>query len=282
MSLRSLIGIGLRTPHFQQILREKPLNVGWIEVHSENFLDQGSPAFCTLMAIREHYPISLHGVGLSLGSETILSDYVLRLKKLVDRLEPFLISEHLSWGRIGKVYIPDLLPVPYTAESLDIFCRNVDKTQKILKRRILIENPSSYIEYKVTQQKEVEFLINICKSTGSKILLDVNNVFVSCFNHSWDAKEYLDALPTNLIQEIHIAGHSIKNISSDSTLCVDTHDRSVCPEVWELYRYAICKFGNMPTLLEWDECIPSLDTLITEAMKALDYMNLDKKIYVSS
>lgn len=269
--MNTLIGIGLRQPHYQQILQERP-TIGWVEVHSENFFQAGGPAIDLLQEIRELYPISLHGVGLSLGSATGLhQDHLQRLKKLLDLTQPFLVSEHLSWSRINDIYCPDLLPIPYTDESLKIFIENVDKVQDFLNQEILIENPSSYIEYQKSHIEEVDFLTSLCQQTGAKILLDVNNIFVSCSNHEWNAQSYIDAIPSHLIQEIHLAGHSLSAIAPDQTLRIDTHDNKVCEEVWELYAYTLKKSGLKHTLLEWDSEIPPLNVLIDEAQKALNY-----------
>jgi uncharacterized protein (UPF0276 family) len=272
MNMNPLIGIGLRHPHYQQVLEERP-PVGWFEVHSENFFYAGGPALDMLSTIREHYPVSLHGVGLSLGSASgILQEHLTRLGQLVVNVEPFLISEHLSWSQVGGVHMPDLLPIPYTNESLDVFCRNLSIAQDFLGREMLIENPSSYIEFKTSHLEEVDFLVKLCQRTGAKILLDVNNVFVSCSNHGWDTKSYIDAIPANLVQEIHLAGHSIKTLTQGQILRVDTHDDYVCPAVWDLYGYAVKKFGAKPTLLEWDAQIPELAQLINEAAKAQAYL----------
>ncbi len=271
MNLTSPIGIGLRHPHYRQVLEERP-DIGWFEVHSENFFHPGGLIVEMLIQISEHYPISLHGVGLSLGSaQGIPSSYLERIKTLINRVSPFLVSEHLSWNRIGTLAMPDLLPVPYHAQSLNIFCDNINFTQDFLGREILIENPSSYLEYKASSLQEVEFLVSLCERTGAKILLDINNIFVSCHNHGWDPHQYINAIPKDLVKEFHLAGHSIQSISPDQTIRVDTHDHPVCIEVFELYRLATARFGMIPTLLEWDAQIPELSVLMQEASKALHY-----------
>ncbi len=272
MTSNPLIGIGLRHPHYAQILEERP-SIGWLEVHSENFFYKGGPAIDMLGAIGEHYPISLHGVGLSLGSaDNISIDHLKSLKQLIKRVDPFLVSEHLSWSRIGSIYMPDLLPIPYSNESLNIFCKNVSIAQDYLEREILIENPSSYLEYGSSNQKEIDFLVTLCEHTGAKILLDINNIFVSCSNHGWDAKQYIDSIPKTLVKEIHLAGHSAKTIAKDQIILIDTHDSKICQEVWDLYAYAIKRFGPVHTLLEWDARIPELSFLIKEANQALKYL----------
>jgi uncharacterized protein (UPF0276 family) len=273
--MNDLIGIGLRHPHYLQVLEEQP-QVAWWEVHSENFFQAGGHTLEILRSVREHYPLSLHGVGLSLGSAMgVLHGHLLRLKQLIEQIDPFLVSEHLSWSQVAGVYLPDLLPIPYTDESLEIIVRNVNQSQEFLCREILIENPSSYIEFTETSVDEAEFLVNLCQATGAKILLDVNNIFVSSSNHGWNAKNYIDAIPASLVHEIHLAGHSIKKISGEEIVRIDTHDASVCDAVWELYAYAIEKYGPKPTLLEWDAKIPALEVLIQESRKARDYFPIE-------
>lgn len=267
-----LIGIGLRHPHIRQVLEELP-SVGWWEIHSENFFQAGGPSLENLLSIREHYRLSLHGVGLSLGSSSGIDEqHLSRLKNLIQQLDPFLVSEHLSWSRVGNLFLPDLLPIPYTKESLEVIARNIDQVQSYLGREILIENPSSYLEFASSEMEEVSFLITLCQKTGAKILLDVNNIFVSCSNHGWDMNKYIDSVPADLVREVHLAGHSIKSITPDQKIHIDTHDTTVDEAVWGLYGYAISKLGAKPTLLEWDAQIPSLDTLIKESRQALDYL----------
>ncbi len=268
--LTTFRGIGLRFPHYQEILDKKP-DIGWLEVHSENFFGEGRSLEC-LQEIRKHYPISLHGVGLSLGSINEPDFFHLqRLKTLIEKIEPFLISEHLSWSRLGKNYFPDLLPLPYTDESLQVLSTNIQKTQDFLKRSLLIENPSSYITYQNSTWEESDFLIALLEKTGAKLLLDVNNVFVSSMNHGWEPVAYIKRIPSHYVQEIHLAGHSTRQVENVE-LHIDTHDKAVCPEVWDLYRVAIQHCGIVPTLLEWDEAIPSLSELLAEAEKIKHYV----------
>ncbi|RTK93443.1 MAG: DUF692 domain-containing protein [Rickettsiales bacterium] len=270
--MNPFIGIGLKAPHYKQVLEEHP-PIGWFEVHSENFLARGGNIPKFIAKISEKYPLSLHGVGLSLGSaEGLSTNHLELLSNLIKRVNPKFVSEHLSWGYVDGIYMPDLLPVPYTKESFNILKRNILIAQDALKQEILIENPSSYIEYKSSKQSESEFLVDLCKSTGAKILLDVNNVYVSAWNHAWNAKKYIDSIPENLVREIHIAGHSVKELPDNQILRVDTHNANVCDKVWNLYNYAIEKFGPIPTLLEWDADIPSLDALVAEASKCEPYL----------
>lgn len=263
-----MLGIGLRREHFQSILQEPPA-IDWLELITENFLHHNSLNLLNVLKIRELYPMSMHGVGLSLGSaDGISNQHLQRVRDLMQQIDPFLVSEHLSWSSIGGMYLPDLLPVPYNAQTLGIFAANINKAQDYLQRELLIENPSTYIEYKDSQQAEIDFLVALCRQTGAKILLDVNNVFVSCNNHGWDCQQYIQAIPADLVKELHIAGHTLKAISKDNTLRIDTHDTHVCDEVWELYRLARSRFGMLPTLLEWDDRIPPLAVLIDEIHKA--------------
>ncbi len=275
MTSNSLIGVGLRQPHYAQILQEKP-PIGWFEVHSENFFHLGSPATQTLLEVRKAYPISLHGVGLSLGCvEGVQEQHLERLKALVQAVDPFLVSEHLSWSVFSGKYLPDLLPIPYNQETFEVFSRNIEKTQECLKREILIENPSSYLEYKSSDQEEASFLAALCESTGAKLLLDINNIYVSSLNHGWDAMAYLEAIPRKVVAEIHLAGHSVKRVGSNKVLRIDTHDDFVAPEVWGLYNKAIERFGKVYSLLEWDAKIPELSVLVAEALKMKSYLEME-------
>lgn len=270
--MSKLVGIGLRHPHYYQVLEEQP-NIGWLEVHTENFMLKGGPLLELLFSIRQSYPLSFHGIGLSLGSaDGVSEEHLKRIKELSQRFEPFLISDHLSWSNIGQTFLPDLLPLPYTTESLQIFTENIDKAQNYLQRTLLIENPSSYLEYTNSEYSEATFLSELTKRTGAKILLDVNNVFVSCSNHQWNIMDYINTLPLFAVQEIHLAGHSIKHDDNNNILRIDTHDDYVCAEVWELYQHVVNHLGKIPTLVEWDANIPSLDTLLMEAYKAHDYL----------
>lgn len=272
MKNNQLIGVGLRQAHYDAFVTDPP-PIGWVEVHSENFFQTSSKALDMLTEISKDYPLSLHGVGLSLGSaDGILDSHLQRIKNLTDKLNPFLVSEHLSWGYVDNVYIPDLLPLPYNRESFGILRDNISKAQDYLGRQILIENPSTYLEFTASNIKESEFLSELTIETGCGLLLDVNNVFVSCHNHNWDAKKYLDSIDGSLVQEIHLAGHSTQTLKSGKKIIIDTHDNFVCTEVWDLYSYAIKRYGKKHTLLEWDQNIPEFDILINESKKALQYI----------
>lgn len=267
-----LAGIGLRGPHMIELHETTP-TVGWLEVHSENYFGDGGSPIHYLTKIREDYPISLHGVGLSLGSSDSLNrEHLLRLQQLIDRVEPGLISEHLSWGSIDGVYFNDLLPLPYTEEALQHFCERVLQVQDNLRRNILIENPSSYLSYRHSVIPEAEFLTEICQRTGAGLLLDVNNVFVSAFNLNFDPLEYLASISGEYVAEIHLAGHSEK-IYPDGKLLIDDHASPVNQAVWALYANTLELIGNRPTLIEWDSELPDLDELLGEADTAQAYLD---------
>ncbi|MFC6672834.1 DUF692 domain-containing protein [Marinobacterium aestuariivivens] len=265
-------GIGLRSPHMEALLQTRP-SVGWLEVHSENFFGNGGVALHYLMQAREHYPVSLHGVGLSLGSTDPISQPHLRLlRQLIDRVRPGLVSEHLSWGAVSGIHFNDLLPLPYTEEALDHFCQRVDQAQEILGWRLLIENPSSYLRYRHSTIPEWEFLAAVAERTGAGILLDINNIFVSAFNQGFDAETYLKAIPASRVGEIHLAGHSRKQFD-DAELLIDDHASPVCDQVWSLYRRALRWLGPKPTLIEWDAELPPLPDLVDQARLARDCLN---------
>lgn len=276
MSLSPLVGLGLRSPHYQQVLSELP-PIGWLEIHSENFFRQGGAGLNYLRLIAKHYPISLHGVGLSLGSvDGFRESHLNRLSSLANMIEPCFISDHLSWGRVNTVHLPDLLPLPLTAESLEVVCRNVESVQSVLNRALLIENPSSYLEYEDSTYSEVDFMIEVCRRTGAKILLDLNNVYVSAVNHGWNAIDYVDKIPAELVKEIHLAGHASKVMSNGQRLLVDTHDNVVSRQVWELFDHTIARIGPTPTLIEWDTKLPALEVLMEELSKVSTYLARDR------
>ncbi|MGO9359903.1 MAG: DUF692 domain-containing protein [Xanthobacteraceae bacterium] len=264
-------GIGLRFQHHQAVLETRP-DVAWMEVHTENYMGGGTP-LRYLDAIRRDTPISLHGVGLSLGSaEGLDPAHLARIRAVAERIEPGLLSEHIAWTSVGGSYLADLLPLPMTEEALEVVCRHVDQTQSTLGRRILVENPSSYIAYGQSIIPEWEFMAAVARRTGCGILCDVNNVYVSAHNHGWDASAYIAALPPEAIGEIHLAGHSIRTLPGGRTLRIDDHGSRVKAEVWALYRQAIARFGAVPTLIEWDNDVPPLDVLVGEANEAARIM----------
>lgn len=256
-------GIGLRAPHYRELLERRP-DIGWVEVHSENYFGQGGQPHWFLERVRRDYPLSLHGVGLSLGSAGPLDrEHLTRLKALVERFEPGLVSEHLSWSSVVGRHFNDLLPLPYTEEALEVFCSHVVETQDFLRRRILIENPSSYVEFRCSTIPEWEFLRAVAERTGCGILLDVNNVYVSAVNHGFDPLHYLAAIPSRAVGEIHLAG-----FDQGEHCLIDTHGKPVADAVWRLYERTVQRLGRMPTLIEWDTDIPALDVLLAEARTA--------------
>jgi uncharacterized protein (UPF0276 family) len=253
-------GIGLRSPHVAQVRRNRPA-IGWLEVHSENYFVDGGPALAALEAIRASYPVSFHGVGLGLGSADPLdTDHLTKLRRLVARFEPALVSEHLCWGRIDGRHLNDLLPLPFTEEALAHVCNRVDAVQRALGRPLAIENISAYLRFENDAMAEWEFVAAVVRSTGCKLLLDVNNIYVNAVNHGFDAHAYLEAMPGEAISEIHLAG-----FDASGPCLIDTHGARVAPPVWALYRAAIERFGPKPTLIEWDTDIPALDVLLDEA-----------------
>ena len=260
-------GVGLRHSHVQDFLRDPPA-VSWIEVHTENYMAPGGPRNRALERIRRDYPLSCHGVGLSLGSwEGLNRDHLARIRAVLDQFQPGLVSEHVSWSVTGGVYLNDLLPLPYTEEALAVICRNVDHAQQALGRQILVENPSSYVRFAESTMPEWDFMAEIAGRTGCGILLDVNNIHVSAHNHRFDTEAYLDAIPLAAVQEIHVAGHFVQQFDAE-TILIDDHGAPVDEAVWALFRRALERLGPMPTLMEWDTNIPELPVLLAEARKA--------------
>jgi len=260
-------GIGLRAQHHDDLLVQRP-NVGWLEAHSENYFADGGAQIDYLMRLRALYPLSLHGVGLSIGSTDPLDRTHLRkLKRLIELSEPALVSEHLSWGSVYGRFMNDLLPMPYTEEALRHMAQRVAQVQDFLGRQILIENVSSYLQFKDTHLSEPEFLAALAFETGCGLLLDVNNVYVSARNHGFDPYRFIGKIPAARVHEMHLAGHTV-NRYGDKTIVIDTHSDHVCDAVWRLYEFALEHCGATPTLIEWDTDIPSLDVLMAEASLA--------------
>jgi hypothetical protein len=249
-----------------EVLATRPA-VGWLEVHAENYMG-GGPAVRTLERIRRDYPLTLHGVGLSLGSADGIDDRQLeRLAALVERLQPALVSEHLSWSSAGGVYLNHLLPLPYTEETLDLVSAHVERAQHRLGRRLLVENPSSYLRLRESPIPEPEFLNALAARTGCGLLCDVNNIYVSCQNLGGDAAVYLAALDARAVGEIHLAGHAV-NDADGRAILIDDHGSPVATAVWRLYERALARFGSVPTLIEWDTDVPALSVLLEQASMA--------------
>lgn len=260
------VGIGLRYPHYQEVL-DTDLELGWLEVHPENYFGGGAHRHF-LSEARKQYDLSLHAVGLSLGSDQPVSEEHLRqFKDLIDLYQPFNVSDHASWSASGNAHLNDLLPLPYTQESLDKLARNVEVTQEYFGRRILVENPSTYLAFKGNEMHEDVFMNKIAEMTGCGILLDLNNIYVQAHNHGYDAWSYVETIDPRHVGEMHLAGH-IEQEAGDGVILVDTHSRPVKGDVWDLYEYAVSKIGVVPTLIEWDKDIPDLKTLVAEAEKA--------------
>lgn len=270
-------GVGLRHPHLPDFLSGQP-EVSWLEVHSENFLGAGGPRRRALERIRESYPVSCHGVGLSLGSAEGLDDtHLKRLAALFEAIQPGQISEHVSWSVNQGTYLNDLLPLPYTEEALQALCRNVDRAQEAFGRRILIENPSTYLTFAASEMSEPEFLSEAVRRSGCGLLLDVNNIHVTAENHGLDSRAYLAALPAGSVGEIHVAGHAVTEVEGQRLL-IDDHGSRVPPEVWQLLDAALELTGPVPVLVEWDTAIPELAVLLEEAgqaQRALDRIDAE-------
>ena len=256
-------GLWLRPVHYEALLAG-PAPVDWLEIITENYLVAGGRPLHWLDRIRERYPLVMHGVSLSIGGTDPLDfDYLRRVKALAARISPWWISDHLCWTAVDGVNLHDLMPLPYTEEALRHVVARIGQVQDFLGRRILIENPSSYVAYAESTLDEWEFLVALAEEADCEILLDVNNVYVSAHNHGFDALRYLDALPAARVRQIHLAGHSVQG-----GLLVDTHDAPVCAGVWALYAEAVARFGAVPAMIERDDDIPPLDTLLAELGRA--------------
>ena len=264
--MRPVAGIGLRTPHLAEIVRDRPAT-GFLEIHAENYLG-ASPARQTIERLRESYAFSIHAVGLSLGSADGLDEHHLtRVAALVKRLEPALVSDHLSWSVHGGRYFNDLLPLPYTEEALDVVVRNLGHLQELLGRQVSIENPSCYLGFAHSTLKEPEFLAELARRSGCGLLLDLNNIVVTAHNLRLDPQDWLSGLPGEAISEYHLAGHAVNDCDGEPML-IDDHGSRVGPEAWALFDSAVRCFGARPTLIEWDTDIPALSVLLDEASKA--------------
>jgi uncharacterized protein (UPF0276 family) len=260
-------GVSLKPEHFETILADRP-DVGFFEIHAENYMGDGGPPHRRLEAIRARYPLSLHGVGLSIGGPRALDrDHLARLAALRRRYEPGLFSEHLAWSSHDEGFLDDLLPLPYTRETLQIVCDHIDETQAAV-GRMLLENPSTYVRFAESDIAEADFLREIVRRTGCGLLLDLNNVEVQAGNHGFEAIAYLAAFPLAAVEEIHLAGYAEARDDSGAELRIDAHDSPVRPSVWALYREAVGRIGATPTLIEWDNDVPGWPTLFAEARRA--------------
>jgi uncharacterized protein len=262
-----LAGTSFKHEHLAAIL-EDGLQDGFFEVHAENYMGAGGPPHRALNAIRERYPISLHGVCMSIGGPDALdARHLARFSELVARYQPALVSEHLAWSSHGGTFFNDLLPLPYTKATLDKVCEHIDQVQESIKRPMLLENPSTYIAFASSTMIETEFIRAVAQRTGCGLLLDVNNVFVSATNHGYPARAYIADFPLEFVGEIHLAGHSEQQVGH-APLLIDSHDRAVADPVWALYRDVIARTGPMPTLIEWDSQLPAWAELRAQALAA--------------
>lgn len=261
-------GIGLKPEHFREVLATRP-DIGFFEVHAENYMVDGGPFHHFLGRVRENYPLSLHGVGLSIGgSDPLDESHLDRLAALIERYQPASFSEHLAWSSHGEVFYNDLLPVPYDRQTLARVCEHIDRVQDRLGLRMLLENPSTYLEFEASTMSETAFLREVMKRTGCGLLLDVNNVHVSCTNHGRDALAYLRELPLGEVGEVHLAGFSRDQDAASAPLLIDSHGSPVDEAVWGLYAHVVAQLGAVPTLLERDNDVPALQTLLAEAGRA--------------
>ncbi|MGI9381892.1 MAG: MNIO family bufferin maturase [Methyloligellaceae bacterium] len=261
-------GVGLKPEHYADILDTRP-DIGWFEVPAENYMGAGGPPHHSLTAIRTDYPLSVHGVGLSIGSDGPLDKaHLTRLKAVCDRYEPGLFSEHLAWSTHDDIYLNDLLPVPYDDETLRRVAEHIDEVQTAVGRQMLLENPSTYVAFEGSDMSEIEFLSEVVRRTGCGLLLDVNNVHVSATNHNYDAPAYLDAFPVEHVGEIHMGGHAEDRDDAGAQILIDAHGSAVVDPVWDLYAQAIARAGETPTLIEWDNDVPAWPTLLAEAEHA--------------
>lgn len=266
LELEPRAGVGLKPQHYRDILDGRP-EMGFFEVHAENYMADGGPPHRYLEAIRERYALSVHGVGLSLGSPgRIDREHLARLRHLIDRYRPEWFSEHLAWSTHGPAFLNDLLPLPYTQDTLLRICDHIDEVQASLGRQMMLENPATYVRFVQSTFAEVDFLAEIVRRTGCALLLDVNNVFVSATNHGFDPSAYLDAFPLNAVREIHLAGCS--EDAGGHPLLIDDHGSQVREDVWALYEHVLARTGPVPTLIEWDNDVPAWSGLFAEAMKA--------------
>jgi uncharacterized protein (UPF0276 family) len=266
------VGVGYKPQHFSNILADAA-PITWLEIHAENYMGAGGRPLAQLRALAQRFPISVHGVGLSIGGETRLDpDHLGRLKYLNDWLGPASFSEHLAWSTHDTHFYNDLLPLPYTNATLKTVCDHIDEVQSTLGRTMLLENPSSYLAFAESTMTEVDFLREITKRTGCGLLLDVNNVFVSATNLQMDARAYIDAFPLGAVGEIHLGGHDEDTDDHGAPLLIDSHGREVADPVWALYAHTIVQSGPKPTLIEWDTDVPDWSVLVDEAKRAADLL----------
>ena len=261
-------GVGYKPQHFKDIL-ERPGPVAWLEIHAENYMGDGGRPHAQLRLLVERFAFSVHGVGLSIGGESPLDEaHLSRLKHLCDWLNPASFSEHLAWSSHDEMFLNDLLPLPYTTETVARVADHIDRVQEVLGRRMLLENPSSYLAFAGAEMSETDFLREVARRTGCGLLLDVNNVFVSANNLDFNAAAYLSDFPTELVGEIHLGGHFVDRDDHGAPLLIDSHNAAVVDPVWQLYAGVIGTAGPLPTLIEWDNDVPDWPVLCAEATRA--------------
>ncbi|AZE09631.1 hypothetical protein C4K10_1334 [Pseudomonas chlororaphis subsp. aureofaciens] len=277
-SLPQRAGLGLKTEHFRQVLREQP-DIGFFEVHAENYMVAGGPFHHYLGLIREQYPLSLHGVGLSIGAEGPLDQqHLKRLAVLIERYQPQSFSEHLAWSSHGPVFLNDLLPLAYDRPTLDRVCEHIDQVQNTLRRPMLLENPATYLEFRQSSMDEAEFIREVIGRTGCGLLLDVNNVYVSCINHRRDPLAYIDALPLHAVGEIHLAGFAEDTDSLGDRLLIDDHGAPIDNAVWALYLRLLERIGPTATLIERDNQVPAFSVLHAEVRQADELLQCARRL----
>jgi uncharacterized protein (UPF0276 family) len=260
-------GVSLKPQHFETIINQQP-EIGFFEIHAENYLAPGGPNRHYLDKIRQDYPMTVHGVGLSIGGESELNiQHLNQVAELVDRVEPIVFSEHLAWSSHDNLFYNDLLPLPYTEATLNRVCQHVEQVQERMKRSILLENPATYLTFNQTEMSEAEFITRIAERTGCGLLLDINNVAVSCFNHQANPHHYLEQFPLKHVKQIHLAGFALDEKSTPA-LRIDSHDSVVDDEVWQLYFELLTRHGDIATLIEWDGQLPDFDTFQAQVKQA--------------
>ncbi len=270
-------GAGFKSKHFQAVI-DSPGPVEWLEIHAENYMGAGGRPIAQLRKLKEIFPVSCHGVGLSIGGEEPLDqDHLQRLRRLTDWLDPASFSEHLAWSTHEGRYFADLLPLPYTDKTVKRVSEHVDQVQESIARPMLLENPSNYLEFAETEMDETEFLSEIAERTGCGLLLDINNVHVSSVNRGFDAKDYIRRFPLRLVGEIHLGGHEIDEDGRNNELLIDNHAAEVADPVWELYQFAMELAGPVPTLIEWDNDVPDWQVLAAEAGRAAEILEHVRK-----
>lgn len=266
------VGVGFKSRHFADILKTRP-HLAFLEVHAENFMGDGGPPHAQLARLAEDYALSIHGVGLNIGAPAPLDrDHLARVKHLCERYDPASFSEHLAWSSHGENHFADLLPLPYTKETLDWVSAHVDEVQETLGRQLLLENPSTYVRFRDSTMAETDFLSALVERTGCGLLLDVNNVFVSATNHGTSAQGYLVNFPLHAVGEIHLGGHHADSLPDGSKLLIDSHSAAVADDVWDLFRSVIAQNGPLPTLIEWDNDVPEWSVLHADVRLAARVM----------